>query len=41
MKNLLFILSFITIQPVIAQESSPKKVVDDFFQLFMQRILQQ
>lgn len=34
MKNLLFIVSFITIQPVIAQESSPKKVVDDFFSAF-------
>lgn len=34
MKNLLFILLFATIQPVIAQESSPKKVVDDFFSAF-------
>ena len=34
MKNLLFILLFVAIQPLVAQESNPKKVVDDFFIAF-------
>ncbi len=34
MKNLLFIFLCVIIQPIIAQESSPKIVIDDFFKAF-------